>query len=40
MKIVDMHCDTIVKMFEEKKSLYKNNLHIDLEKMNKGKYLL
>ncbi len=40
MKIVDMHCDTIVEMFNTKQHLDKNNLHIDLEKMNRSDYLL
>jgi membrane dipeptidase len=40
MKIVDMHCDTIVEMFNTNQHLSKNNLHIDLEKMKRSDYLL
>lgn len=45
MKVVDMHCDTIGAIYECRKSgqaidLKKNNLHLDLEKMKKGDYLL
>ncbi|MDD5935097.1 MAG: dipeptidase [Clostridiales bacterium] len=45
MKVVDMHCDTVLELFEEKKeqksgSLLSNQFHIDLEKMIKGDYLL
>ncbi len=40
MKIVDMHCDTIVEMYNTNQNLYKNDLHIDINKMEKGDYLL
>lgn len=45
MKVVDMHCDTIGELWKAEKegkplSLRKNSLHIDLEKMQKGDYLL
>jgi membrane dipeptidase len=40
MKIVDMHCDTIVEMFNTNQHLSKNNLHIDFEKMKRSDYLL
>lgn len=45
MKVVDMHCDTISEIWYrrlESKNiiLKKNELHIDLEKMKKGDYLL
>ncbi|SHO51442.1 dipeptidase [Anaerocolumna xylanovorans] len=45
MKIVDMHCDTISELFQRMKdkradTLAKNELHIDIEKMKKGDYLL
>lgn len=50
MKVIDMHCDTISALYHEKRinlesksvkfpTLRKNHLHIDLEKMVKGKYL-
>lgn len=47
MKVADMHCDTISAILYNQKSggpeevhLRKNNLHIDLEKMKKGDYLV
>ncbi|MCI8661301.1 MAG: membrane dipeptidase [Lachnospiraceae bacterium] len=45
MKVVDMHCDTISELYErrikgEKGDILSNRLHIDLEKMEKGDYLL
>ena len=47
MKVVDMHCDTIAEIFrshwQEGRtpiSLAENNLHIDLDRMEKGDYLL
>lgn len=45
MKVVDMHCDTIGEIWKAEKagktmSLRSNGLHIDLEKMKKGDYLL
>lgn len=44
MLVADMHCDTISEIFHELKKgneccLYRNNLHIDVEKMIKGDYL-
>ncbi len=45
MKIVDMHCDTISKLWEEKNAgkeafLYENQGHLDLVRMKKSSYLL
>ncbi len=45
MNIIDMHCDTISELFEKKRNgsvenLYKNNLHIDIQKLIKGGALL
>lgn len=47
MKVADMHCDTISEILYDRKSktpkgtsLQKNGLHIDLEKMKKGDYLM
>lgn len=45
MKVADMHCDTIGEFWKAEKagkpiSLRSNSLHIDLEKMQKGDYLL
>lgn len=47
MKVADMHCDTISEILYDRKSenpkgitLRKNNLHIDLEKMKRGDYLV
>lgn len=45
MKVVDMHCDTIGELWKAEKAgktmeLRENGLHIDLEKMKQGDYLL
>ena len=45
MKVADMHCDTLWEILKAKKqgeeiSLSKNKLHINLEKMKKGDYLV
>lgn len=40
MKTIDMHCDTISEIFHKKEPLRKNSLHIDLDKLLKGNYLL
>jgi len=41
MKVIDMHCDTFSEIFLAKeKSLYSNDLNIDIQKMQKGGYLL
>lgn len=45
MQVVDMHCDTISVLWERELggtagSLRRNDLHVDLEKMKKGDYLL
>lgn len=45
MKVVDMHCDTISKLYDDfklgkKGSLLTNNGHLDLIRMKKGDYLL
>lgn len=45
MKVIDMHCDTITRLFDKRRageeaSLADNSLHIDLRKMKKGGYLL
>lgn len=45
MKVVDMHCDTISAIYLQRKegqdvSLKQNQLHISLDKMQKGDYLL
>lgn len=41
MKIVDMHCDTIEKLYHGKGgSLLRNNLHLDAKAMKAGDYLL
>lgn len=40
MKVVDMHCDTILRIYDEGGNLFENNLNIDLQKMVKGDYLL
>lgn len=40
MKVIDMHCDTIMVLMNGKDELRKSNNMIDLEKMQKGNYLL
>lgn len=45
MKVVDMHCDTIAELYYDhckggSASILENQLHIDLNKMQKGDYLL
>lgn len=45
MKVVDMHCDTIAELYYNhrdggKETILENHLHIDLNKMKKGDYLL
>ena len=45
MKVFDMHCDTLFELNEamkagREKSFLKNDLHIDLQKLKKGDYLL
>lgn len=40
MKILDLHCDTILKLYQdENKSLYKNDFHVDIEKLKEGNSL-
>ncbi|MGI6776553.1 MAG: dipeptidase [Acetivibrionales bacterium] len=36
MLIIDAHCDTITRIMETGSNLYKNNCHIDLERMKKA----
>ena len=41
MRVADMHCDTISAIYNTNSpSLRNNNLHIDLNKMEKGDYLV
>lgn len=45
MKVLDMHCDTISRLYhgdgcDPQDDLLRNRIHIDLEKMKKGDYLL
>lgn len=40
MKIIDMHCDTIMALMGKDDTLRKSNNMIDLEKMQQGNYLL
>lgn len=45
MNIVDMHCDTISALYEERKggsdaTLFHNDLHVDIQKLKKSHYLL
>ncbi len=38
--IIDLHCDTITALYKQNKSLLRNNLHLDVQKLVKGQYLL
>ena len=40
MQFIDMHCDTLLECYLRNKSLRKNDLHIDLEKMRRAGGLL
>ncbi len=40
MRIIDLHCDTITKLFHEKKSLYDNDCHLSIKKMLQSNYML
>ena len=45
VSVIDMHCDTIAELYQNHKNggeqtIQKNSLHVDLEKMEKGGYLL
>ena len=36
MYLIDLHCDTIMRLFDEKKVLFKNDCGIDIQKLCKG----
>ena len=40
MKYVDMHCDTITKLYKQSGNLSSNDMHIDINKLKKGECLL
>ena len=40
MRIIDMHCDTIMALMNTDKSIYESDNMIDLKKLKKGDYLL
>lgn len=45
VSVIDMHCDTIAELYQDHKkggnqTIRKNSLHVDLEKMESGGYLL
>lgn len=40
MKIIDMHCDTIMALMDTKNNIYESNNMIDLKKLQYGDYLL
>lgn len=45
MKVADMHCDTVSMLLKkrregERENLFENTLHIDLQKMKRGEYVL
>ena len=38
--IIDLHCDTISALYKQNKFLLRNDLHLDVQKLVKGQYLL
>lgn len=40
-RIIDLHCDTVLKLMEDKEhlELLRNNFNVDIEKMQKGNYM-
>ena len=44
MNVCDMHCDTIMRLYNQpgipKESLFSNQGHIDIKRMQKSNYLL
>ena len=38
--IIDLHCDTITTLYKQNKSLLRNDLHLDVQRLVKGQYLL
>lgn len=40
MKIADMHCDTVSRIFESGEGLFRNGAHVDIEKLKIGGYTL
>ena len=38
MPVIDLHCDTIDKIYKEQSSLYENKCHVDLVKLKKSNY--
>lgn len=39
MKILDAHCDTVSRLLDENKSLFENDLHVDLKRLSKNESL-
>ena len=39
-EIIDLHCDTITRMYRSNENLFENNLHLDIKKMFKSNYLM
>ena len=40
MDVIDLHADTITKCFNNNEHLFNNDLHVDIQKLYKGEYLL
>ena len=40
MRIIDMHCDTITKLYDNQKELFDNDCHISIKKMLDADYML
>ena len=39
-EIIDLHCDTITRIYYSNENLFENNLHLDIKKMFKSNYLM
>ena len=39
-KVIDMHCDTVLRLMYSNEPLLKTEGHLDLERMKKGNYAL
>ncbi len=40
MRIIDLHCDTITKIYDNRQSLYDNDGHLSIKKMLKAGYMM
>ncbi|MGI6608365.1 MAG: dipeptidase [Erysipelotrichaceae bacterium] len=40
MRIIDLHCDTVTKIYNDGQSLYDNNCHLSIKKMLQADYMM